>query len=179
MINQTDKQIDRWIADTAKGDMESLKMLYEQLRVPVYKFALSIVKSPSTAEDVAQETFMRIRLNAHTYRSRQKARAWIFSIVHNLAVTELRRSARTVNLHEQVSALVSDDCIKVDETSAVTQLLDLLKSDEKQIVSLHVLAGLKHTEIAKALDLPYTQVRWKYAYAIKKLKKHLEKEGNK
>jgi RNA polymerase sigma-70 factor (ECF subfamily) len=152
--------------------MQSLSVLYEELRVPVYKFALSIVKSPHTAEDIAQETFLRIRVNAHTYRPKSKPKAWIFAIVHNLAVSELRRTSRLTDYEQELNS--KSTAFELDESSV---LLDLLNPDEREIVSLHVLADLKHSDIAKALDLPYSQVRWKYAYAIKKLRKHLEKEG--
>ena len=165
-----DKTMDVCIKNIAGGDMSALRELYDELRVPVYKFALSIVKSTDSAEDIAQETFLRIRANAQTYRPKGKPRAWIFSIVRNLAISELRRTAKIVDIDELNDSLASS-VNNVDELL----LLDILNPDEKEIVSLHVLADLKHSDIAKALNMPYEQVRWKYAYAIKKLKKHLTK----
>lgn len=168
----TDKQMDVCIKNIASGDMAALRALYDELRIPIYKFALSIVRSTSSAEDIAQETFLRIRAAAPIYRSQGKPRAWIFSIVRNLSVTELRRMAKSVNLERvDMFSATTVDSIEVDGGS----LLDLLKADEKEIVSLHVLADLKHIDIARTLNIPYEQVRWKYAYAIKKLRKHLTK----
>lgn len=167
---KADKNMDVCIKNIAGGDMTALRELYDELRVSVYKFALSIVKSPESAEDIAQETFLRIRANAQTYRPKGKPRAWIFSIVRNLAVSELRQTAKIVDIEElNDSPVLSMDNVRIYELS----LLDLLNSDEKEIVSLRVLADLKHSDIAKTLNMPYEQVRWKYAYAIRKLKKHL------
>ncbi len=173
---QNSGNMDVCIKNIAGGDMTALRELYDVLRVPIYKFALSIIKSPDLAEDIAQETFLRIRANAQTYRPKGKPRAWIFSIVRNLAVSELRKAAKIVDIDELSDSLSSStDNFEVDESS----LLDLLNPDEKEIVSLHVLADLNHSDIAKTLNMPYEQVRWKYAYAIKKLKKHLTHFENK
>ena len=174
--NMTDKNIDLCIKHIADGDMLALKTLYEELRFPIYKFALSIVKSTSTAEDIAQETFLRIRVSAKSYRSTGKPRAWIFSIVRNLAITELRKTSKIINIEDYNNSLTTEgnNTFEIDELS----LLEILKPDEKEIVSLHVLADLNHKDIAKALNISYSQVRWKYSYAIKKLKKHLVLKGN-
>ena len=168
----TDKNMEEFIKKTANGDMTALKSLYDELRVPVYKFALSIVKSPVSAEDIAQETFLRIMTNAQTYRPKLRPRAWIFSIVRNLAVSELRNRLKTVDIEEAYH--VSDTSADFLASDDLT-LLDFLKSDEREIVCLRIFADLKHYDIAKILNMPYEQVRWKYAYSLKKLKKHLIK----
>jgi len=165
-----DRDIDVCIKKIASGDMTALRELYDVLRVPIYKFALSITKSPDLAEDIAQETFLRIRVYAQTYCPKGKPKAWIFSIVRNLAISELRQATKIVDIDELDDSLISSvDNVDIDELS----LFDLLNSDEKEIVSLHVLADLNHSDIAKTMDMPYEQVRWKYAYAMKKLRKHL------
>ena len=165
-----DKSMDMCIKNIAHGDMVALKELYDELRVPVYQFALSIVKSPASAEDIAQETFLRIRAYAPAYRPQGKPRAWIFSIARNLAVSELRKAAKVISIEDRNDIPFSH---MDKEGFAVSSLLDVLNDEEKEIVTLHVLADLKHSDIAKTLNMPYEQVRWKYAYAMKKLKKHL------
>lgn len=167
----TDRAIDMCIKNIASNDIKSLEKLYNELRIPIYKFALSIVRCPDAAEDVAQESFLRILSGSKTYRSIGKPRAWIFSIVRNLSLSELRQRGQTVNIDQlQRDETPYTDSISVDESHLI---LDQLHDDEREIVYLHVVVGLKHTDISKILDQPYAQIRWKYAYAIKKLKKHL------
>ena len=168
----TDKNMDECIKKIANGDMTALKRLYDVLRVPIYKFALSIVKSPMLAEDIAQETFLRIMANIQVYRPKGKPRAWIFSIVHNLAISELRKKTKFVDIEEAYN--LSDTSVDFSVSEGLV-LLDSLNPDEKEIVCLHILADLKHYDIAKILNMPYEQVRWKYAYSLKKLKKYLTK----
>ena len=159
--------------DVCAASYEPLKKLYDELRIPIYKFALSIVKSPDTAEDIMEDAFLRIRAGAKNYRPKGKPRAWIFSIVHNLAVSELRKkSGDDIDEFSETLEDTRPSLSSIENIEAIS-MLDCLKPDEKEIVTLHVLGDLKHSEIAAVLRIPYEKVRWKYAYAIHKLKKQL------
>ena len=59
------------------------------------------------------------------------------------------------------------------DSIAVKEALSKLNSTEREIVSLYAFAGLKQTEIAKVMKMPYVKVRSVYGYAIKKLRKEL------
>lgn len=174
VIEMTDEIIELCIHDIALGDMAALKQLYEGLKDPLYRFALSIVQDAACAEDVAQETFLRLRANADSYKAKGKPKAWIFTIVRHCAISELRRRTKEDSLEEKEPDC-ADGGIEDQALSAQTvyRLLNLLREDEREIVTLHIYGGLQHGEIARVMGLPYEQVRWKYAYALKKLKKQL------
>ena len=170
----TDKEMDAYIQKIANGSMTALGDLYEELRAPVYRFALSIVKSHAPAEDIAQEVFLQIKIRSRTYQSKGTPRTWIFSIARNLAVSMLRQTEKFVDM-DALNALIAPgaDPAEMDDLS----LLDILDPLEKEIVSMRVLADLKYSEIAQSLKMSYDQARWKYIYAMQKLKKHLTKQG--
>lgn len=172
----TDRAMDVCIRRVADGDMESLRALYEELRHPVYRFALSIVGVPEAAEDVAQEAFLRIRAGARNYVPRGMPRAWIFAIVRNLSISERRGLSGHSSLEEHGELPGATE--PLPEGEAVPDFLDRLTGEEKQIVMLHVLGELRHSEIASAMNLPYETVRWKYAYALKKLRTCFTPTGN-
>ena len=167
-----DKDIDKCIIQIAEGDITSLKRLYDEFRIPVYKFALSILKSHEAAEDVSQETFVRIQIGAPKFQARGNSRAWIFSIVRNLAISQLRQNQRRENYREGAAAFDPFQESRCEQEEAF-KILDLLNRDERVIVILRILAELSHKEIAQTLRLPCAAVRWKYAYAIKKLNRFL------
>ena len=170
--SMTNKDIDLCIKNIACNDMIALKRLYNEFRIPIYKFALSIVKNKEIAEDIAQEAFLRIRVNAAEYKAKGKARSWIFTIVRNLAISEVRINSKTQGLEEHITDLTDGtDISSMVIENDVSEMLDCLNADEREIVTLHVLADLKHLDIARIINMPYERVRWKYAYAIKKLKK--------
>lgn len=64
---------------------------------------------------------------------------------------------------------------KIINNEFIFSLLSTLKEDEKEIVTLHIYGELTHVEIAETLSMPYPKVRWKYAYALKKLRNTLAK----
>lgn len=170
--NMTEKTMDVCIQNIALGDSNAFKELYNELSIPIYKFALSVIRSPESAEDIAQETFLRIRASAQYYRPNGKPMAWIYSIARNLAVSEMRRRSKSRDIYDYSELLEDKNSqTKMEEIEEAFDILEVLNLDEKMIVLLHILSDLKHSDIAIAINMPYEQVRWKYAYALKKLRK--------
>jgi RNA polymerase sigma-70 factor (ECF subfamily) len=172
------RQLDEDIVAIANGDMDALRAVYESLRAPVYRFALSMLRNEEEAKDLMQDAFIRIRRNARLYRPRTDPNAWIYAMVRNLALNRLKSARRTVGLDDQGDLPDPDATEPTDRAeSDVLRILSALKDDEREIVSLSVFAGLSHLEIARPMSMPYEAVRWKYAYAIRKLKKRMTREG--
>lgn len=166
------KEMNDCLVRIADGDGEAFRRLYEHFKNPIYRFALSIVKDRTLAEDAAQETFLCIRANAAQYQPRGKPKAWIYTIAHHCTVSELRRYRKDDCLENEKAEIPDKDWEdKALSTIHVFYLLSLLDEKERSIVTLHIYGGLKHWETAQVLHLSYEQVRWKYAYALKKLKK--------
>lgn len=168
--------LEEYIREIAQGDTGSLAPLYQHTKHAVYGFALSILKNPQDAEDVLQETYLRIHQAACGYHSNGKPMSWIFAITRNLSLMKLREHSKTTDLTDQQWAQLPAKAPSVtDEDRILLQaLMQLLTDQERQIVMLHTMSGLKHREIAQLLEIPLATVLSKYHRAIKKLKKHLE-----
>lgn len=167
-------QIEHCIADLAAGDGSALSYLYDKTRAAVYGFALSIVKNRHDAEDILQDTYLRIHAAAGTYTPNGSPMPWILTITRNLALMKLRQRARTGEMpEEELFALPAPD-IPPDEKLVLEQAMGLLGDEERQVVMLHAVAGFKHREIAQMLDLALPTVLSKYNRALKKLKTRLE-----
>ncbi len=166
----TSRQLDGLIAQMALGDKEALASFYEATRAAVYGFALSILKDVDNAEDITQDTFLQVYRNASNYRSQGKPMAWVMTITRNLATSRLREVGRNLPLEDSLLAQLSHNPM-VDQEDLLTldSLLSLLDDQERQIVTLHALTGLKHREIAQLLSLPLPTVLSKYHRSIKKL----------
>ncbi len=166
------------ITGISEGSRTALSSLYEHTKTPVYGFALSIVRDPHTAEDILQTTYIRIFSAAAGYRPMGKPMAWILTIVRNLSLMELRRSSPEVpfapdSLRPPSSSGSPEERLDSMALSAVLQKLDY---DERQIVVLHCVSGLKHRETAGLLDMGLSTVLSKYRRALKKLKNIITKE---
>lgn len=170
------RELDRLLAGVAAGDTESLAGLYRRTRAAVYALALSCLKNAHDAQDVTQETFVRIWDNAHQYRSKGSPMAWILTVARNLARMKLRRGERLVELAEaEWDAIPAEQPGVSPEDRLVLQTaLAALGDQERQVVLLHAVTGLKHREIAALLELPLAAVLSKYHRALKKLRVQLE-----
>lgn len=176
----TGKQLDLCINEIATGNREALRQLYDEMKNPIFLFALSLVKNYQLAEDVEQETFLKIMQSARNYRPGTNAKAWIFSIVRNCCIDSMKANNKCISIDiESLSAIPAENNeIENTENALVAiEALSSLSADEQMIVSLYLYAGLKQTEIAKILSIPYLSVRSKYGYAIKKLKQYFTQKG--
>jgi RNA polymerase sigma-70 factor (ECF subfamily) len=170
---------EEYIKKIAQGDKAALAALYEETKAAVFGFALSIVKNNSDAEDILQDTFVRVWSASESYQPMGKPMAWVLTIAKNLAMSKLRDCCRTVEMPEDEELFDATDDISfgIEQKIVLQAAMCRLGDDERQIVMLHAISGLKHTEIAKMLGLPLSTVLSKYSRARKKLQKALE-EGN-
>lgn len=175
----TPSQTEELIAKIALGDKEALAAVYEDARKPVYGYALSIVREPSDAEDVLQDTFINLWSASAGYKPMGKPMAWILTIARNLATSKLRERGKTTEMPEDelLYDATADPSFGIEQKTVLNAAMNLLSEEERQIIMLHAVSGLKHTEISKFLSMPLSTVLSKYSRAKKKLQKTLE-EGN-
>ena len=142
---------ERLLPLVGQGDPEAFEVLYRSTEKAVYALALSILRNPHDAEDIVQETYLKVRAAAHLYVPQGKPLAWMFTIARNLCYMKFR--------------LVLEAALKA------------LGEEERQVVLLHAASGLKHREIARDLGLPLSTVLSRYSRALKKLQRYLTEEG--
>lgn len=168
-------RMESWIVAMAHADKTALAALYQQTRTAVYGFALSIVQSPQDAEDVLQDTYIRLYASAPAYRPQGKPMAFVLTIARNLSLMKLRQRGRTAELSEEGwAALPASSGLAQEERLLLQSCMSRLADHERQVVVLHAVAGLKHKEIAQLLHLPLSTVLSKYNRAIKKLKSYYQ-----
>ena len=163
--------LENCIARMACGDREALATLYRYARVPVYGLAMSILKNHADAEDVLQDCLIRVWSAADRYQPQGKPMAWILTIARHLAYDRTYARTRTQDMREGDWQAIPDGQPNVTAEDRITleTLLNTLGDQERQIVVLHALAGLKHREIADMLELPLATVLSKYHRTMKKL----------
>lgn len=162
------------ILDIANGSRDALSELYLQTKNAVYGFALSMLRDMHAAEDVMQETFLQVWNAAGTYVPRGKSPLpWILGIARNLSLARMREDQRLGSwIDDSPEPADPLDQFLACENKIVTRaVLSKLSQEERQIVVLHVVAGLKHREIAALLELPLSTVLNKYSRSLKKLEK--------
>ena len=164
------------LLDMTRGDQEALAQLYHRTRTAVFGLTLSYLKNRHDAEDVTQDTFIRVWENAPRYQPQGTPLAWILAVARNLSLMKLRERGKTQDMEpEEWERLAADNPMVTAEDRHVLQAaLSVLADEERQVVVLHAVTGWKHREIAQLLELPLSTVLSKYRRALQKLKITLE-----
>lgn len=158
-----------------QGDRNAFEELYVQTERAVYAYVFSILKNPEDTQDVVQDTYLKIRAAAHLYQPQGKPMAWIFTIARNLTHNLQRRNVRSVYLEDGDLENRKDFSYVTDLTDRLIleAAMELLSEEERQILLLHALSGMKHREIAKSMGAPLSTVLSRYQRSLKKLRKFL------
>ena len=142
----------------AGGDREAFQRLYQNTDKTIYGFILSIVKNPQDAEELMQETYLKIWVSAAGYQSQGKPLAWMFTIARNLCYMKVRDQKREaeLGLSELSEMELGEFCPQIEDAAdrlVLHAALHILGEEEQQIVLLHAAAGLKHQPVRRILDL--------------------------
>ena len=162
-----DAVCDTALCRIADGDTEALTDIYQKLGRQIYMLAYSILQDTYRAEDIMQETFVRLLSGAKSYQKGTNARAYILKITHNLALSALQKRNR-----EELCACPVDENIPDNEAPPLSSLeaLSLLRQEERTIVVLKLDCGETHKQIAKLLGISTAACEKKYRRALEKLK---------
>ena len=172
-------EIECCLRDLAEGlGAPAMEKLYERTKDAIYGYALSMLKNTHDAEDVLHDAYISIYHSAHTYSSAGRPMAWIFTIARNLCLDRIRARSRFADMPEEdwEPYLESRSTGSAEDRLLVESCLKDLAEDEREIVLLHVLSGLKHREIAEMTRRPVATILSKYHRALKKLRKRLQEE---
>lgn len=168
--------LEELLRQIALGSQQAFEELYRATDSAIYGYALSLMRNHHEAQDVMMDTYLKIRCAAHLYMPMGKPMAWILTITKNLARTRLRSAGRQIPLDDLEETTPSFDR-ESEEAVALEQAMKVLGDQERQILILHAVTGLKHREIAEMLGMPLATVLSKYARSLKKLKKALEEDN--
>jgi RNA polymerase sigma-70 factor (ECF subfamily) len=145
----------------------------------VYRLAKSVVRDSALADDVAQETFIKVWKHLSEFRGEGSLRGWILRIAHNQAVSTLRRVKDRATDPERLPD--AGDPITttrvVEGRMAASELMDALDElDElsRSVVVLREVEGLSYDEIAATLDVPIPTVKTRLLRARRTLARSLD-----
>jgi len=140
----------------ASGDAGAYRVLAERYLSPIVRYAARILGSQDDAEDVAQETFLRLWQQAGRYESRgHKPSTWLFRIAHNLCVDRLRQRRPTAQQSPDESAAADRPSLELQTKQlavTVQAALDALPERQRAAIALVHYEGVSHAEAAAVLE---------------------------
>ncbi|NNK27846.1 MAG: RNA polymerase sigma factor [Flavobacteriaceae bacterium] len=171
------------------GDSQSFSTLVDRYKDLVFTLALRMVKHREEAEEVSQDTFIKVFRSLNKFKGDSKFSTWIYRIAYNTCLDRLKKHKREQNIiaideytEHQVKTLDNalDALEKAERKQAIQNCLALLPSDDSALLTLFYFEELSLEEIAKIVGLTANNVKVKLYRSRKKLtsilKERLEPE---
>lgn len=177
----TDRSDDRLMTDYVSGDENALRILVERWERVVFAFLVRMLGSPEEAEDLCQDTFMKLIKAAGRYQPEGKFPSWLFRISGNLARSRLRRRKilRWLPLTDDYDNAPSADRGALDALSgreeqvAVRTALARLPERQRQALVLKQYQEMSYQEIADTMETTVASVQMLLHRAMTALRKDL------
>ncbi len=173
-----------WLAAIGdRQDRESFASLFENFAPRIKSYMMRLGAESALAEDLAQETMVKIWNKANTYdRNKAVPAAWIFRIARNLRIDKLRRQKfLEVEYDQQIAEYRDDNATESINTGQIDAMrlsahIETLPDNQVQVIRLAFYEGLSHSEICERLELPLGTVKSRLRLAFAKLRKALDDE---
>ncbi len=170
------------------GEVRAFEILMTRHRRPIYNFILRYVGNAPIAEELLQETFLRVVRSASRYQPKAKFTTWLYTIARNLCTDQARRAVhrRTRSLDANFGAgddsgtlldVLPNDQIGADRESASTEIrkkleeaLSRLAEDQREVFLMREFHGMPFKEIASVVGASENTVKSRMRYALEKLR---------
>ena len=163
-----------------RQDVDALASLVLHYQKRLFRYLVRMVHDPSTAEDLFQQTWVRVMEKIGQYKSIRSFDTWLFSIAHNLAIDHLRRrQPESLEEHEP------DGSLNCSAPNALAQLLVLERSEAlaaavaslpalyREVLVLRFEEEMKLEEIADSLGVPLSTVKSRLSRGLDRLRKQV------
>ena len=146
------------------GDLVALDNFVRALHHDVRRYVAHLSADPHSADDLTQETFLRALQSLHRFEGRSSARTWLLSIARRTVADDLRRKAARPRIsgHDWQRAAEQTqprDLPGFEDGIALTELLDKIPGDRREVFVLTQLAGVPYAQTAARLGCPIGTVR--------------------
>jgi RNA polymerase sigma-70 factor, ECF subfamily len=158
---------------------ERITQIYDELYKPVYRYLLCRNASPGDADDIIQETFLRLYRHLNAGGREDNLRGWVFRVAHNISISELKRRKHLLPIapeelaefevsHADPAPGPEELLIRREEMARVHDAISTLSEQQKQCLYLRA-EGFRYREIAEILEVTISTVAESLRRAIKKL----------
>lgn len=166
------------------GDRQAFDAIVERYRDRMVSFAYRMVGNAELAQDVAQETFVRVYKSAGTFRDDGRLSPWLYRIASNVCLSErTKRAKEALNVDYDTLEDMHDSGVLVDEQALASLdneklagAVAKLSSLHKTALIMHIYQGMTYAEIGEAINVPTGTVKSRIFYAIRKLREVLDTE---
>jgi RNA polymerase sigma-70 factor, ECF subfamily len=176
-----------------RGDRTAFTTLVRRHQTSLYNFALRQIGAQAVAEEVVQDAFVRVVQNAAEFKHEARFTTWVYTILRNLCIDQLRRRAlrRHPSLDERASRRgdeegptlleqTADSRASVEREATGTELkekiaraVETLPDEQREVFLLREVSNLPFKEIATITGVPENTVKSRMRYALERLQQAL------
>jgi RNA polymerase sigma-70 factor, ECF subfamily len=181
--------LDSDVAQLRRGDLDALSALLTRYQNRLYRYLLRMVRQPAEAEDLFQQTWLRVAEKIQQYDPRRSFEAWLFTLARNLAIDHLRR-VRPESLDEPVGDSAGGETAAMrlasrerpaiegilarERSQQLGAVLDTLPVVQREVLTLRFEEEMKIEEIAEVLGAPLSTVKTRLRRGLERLRMTLE-----
>jgi RNA polymerase sigma-70 factor (ECF subfamily) len=186
---ETYSNADDQIARLQRGDPDALTGILSLYQHRLYRFLSRLVQDPALADDLFQQTWLRVMQKIGHYDGRARFDTWLFSVAHNLAIDHLRRQ-RSRSLDEpDDSGVTAADRVPSTRLDPLEELLESeraailwagvqeLPAIHREVLSLRFEEGMKLEQIAEVAAVPLSTVKSRLHRALEGLRDAVEQRS--
>jgi RNA polymerase sigma-70 factor (ECF subfamily) len=156
---------------------ETVRAAVREFESPLLVYAFRLLKNEEEAQDVVQETFLRLCAQ-DPGRLEGRISVWLFSVCRNLCMDTMRKRARSLAVGQELSRIVektteSDTAEHGEAVSLAGRAIDALTPRQQEIIRLKFESGLSYREIAEITHTTVTNVGFIIHTAIKKIREQI------
>lgn len=179
-----DQKDDRYyISKVLKGDVQAFSYLVDKYQDMVFTLAFRILKNRENAEEVAQDSFVKVYQNIGKFRSKSKFSTWLYRIVYNTAISRVRvKQKTTMSIDNQKFFEIGDDDQNVSKSFDIEnnkmilqRLLNKLDESDRALITLYYLDECKVSEISEITGQNRSNIKVKLHRTRKKMQEELHK----
>lgn len=164
------------VEECRKGSSKAQFMVYKLYSRAMFNLAFRMMNNREDAEDVMQEAFLECFRNIGSFRFESTFGAWLKSILINRCINQLRKKKADLILCETIPVDVYEEENNIQyDTTKIFNAIEQLPDGYRIILTLYLLEGYDHTEIAQILGISDSTSKSQYSRAKEKLRRMLKK----
>ncbi len=187
VLEESDRQLDReLITGCQRGESEAFRALFERHKHRVYSIALRYSGDAAVAEDIAQETFLKLFVGIRGFRGDSGFHAWLYRLVVNSCLDQRRKSRRLAPLLDEALALLPstemsafDEAARAERSAHLRAVVANLPDDQRMLLVLRYTQGLQFDEIATILDTTHGTIASRLSRIHRTLERRLARFSRK
>ena len=173
----------KWIEEVLSGNKQAYTQIINKYKNQLYATILRMTKNPQDAQDLVQESFIKVYHNLGKYDGVGSFSSWIYRVAINHCMDEFRKKRykmKQVEINEETFVNANHPeviFLKKEKNRQLERLIATLPEDERMIILLRYVNELSYCEISELVQLSLSNVRTKLHRAKKKMRESVEREG--